>query len=129
MGGNQEFAGCVQLRIESLTGLPVNTAAQWYISYLFPGGDARAMQADQRLTCTSHMGSAACCLLRSYWAWQHSQRVVVSRIVADLARITVCHALGHSSCNEPTMEGPHAWCNLPQTTDTCPIHPWLTYMV
>lgn len=39
-GQPKSRAGCVQLQLETLTGVPVNTAAQWYISYLFPGRSA-----------------------------------------------------------------------------------------
>ena len=48
----------MQLRIESLTGLPINTAAQWYISYLFPGGGGEAMPAEHPLICAPQVGSS-----------------------------------------------------------------------
>ena len=49
----QEPAASVQLRIESLTGLPVDTAAQWYISYLWPG---------EAGSCCQFSGTGYCCL-------------------------------------------------------------------
>ena len=110
-GGTHESAGCVQLRIESLTGLPVNTAAQWYISYLFPGGGGDTMPAEHPSFARLKWGPRACCLLRHIEQGNsHSKWMGTSHCRDARGRMR--------NADSSTMECPQVRCNLPQAMNS-----------